>query len=63
MRRSPCGLAACFGHRPPPGLPDGLFSNQNSRFVKKDFRASEWKMLIWVFYGQLEYFMDIRDIL
>jgi hypothetical protein len=32
------------------GLPDGIFSNQNSNF-HIFWRALDWKMLVYVFYG------------
>jgi hypothetical protein len=39
------------------GLPNGMFSNQKSQFGKKNFRASDWKMLIY-FMAIGKYFMD-----
>jgi hypothetical protein len=44
------------------GLPDGLFSNQKNN-LGNCWRALDWKMLTYIFYGQLEYFMKIGDIL
>jgi hypothetical protein len=43
------------------GLPDGLFSNQKFQFgyILEGFR---WEK-VEKFYGHLEYFMDILDIL
>jgi hypothetical protein len=43
------------------GLPDGLFSNQKSQFGKNSqgLRLEN----IDIFYGHLEYFMDIWDML
>jgi hypothetical protein len=43
------------------GLPDGLFSNQNSQFGKH-FQGLRLKN-VDIFYGHLEYFMDIWYIL
>jgi hypothetical protein len=43
------------------GLPDGLFSNQKSQFGKK-FQGLRLEN-VDTFYGHLEYFMDIWDIL
>jgi hypothetical protein len=43
------------------GLPDGLFSNQNSQFGKK-FKGLRLENAD-IFYGHLEYFIDIWDIL
>jgi hypothetical protein len=43
------------------GLPDGLFSNQNSQFgLILEGLILE---LFYIFYGHLEYFMEIGDIL
>jgi hypothetical protein len=42
------------------GLPDGLFSNQKSQFGK-NFQVLRLEN-IDIFYGHLEYFMDIWDI-
>jgi hypothetical protein len=44
-----------------PGLPDGLFSNQRSQFGK-NFQGLGLENFD-IFYGHLEYFMDIWDIL
>jgi hypothetical protein len=43
------------------GLPDGLFSNQKKQFGKilEGLRLEN----VDVFYGNLEYFIDIRDII
>jgi hypothetical protein len=43
------------------GLPDGLFSNQQSRFGK-NFQCLRLEN-VGIFYGHLEYFPDICDIL
>jgi hypothetical protein len=43
------------------GLPDGLFSNQKSQFGK-NFQGLRLENND-IFYGQLEHFMDIWDIL
>jgi hypothetical protein len=43
------------------GLPDGLFSNQKSQFGQF-LECLRWEN-VYIFYGQLEYFMDIWDIL
>jgi hypothetical protein len=43
------------------GLPDGLFSNQKSQLGRK-FQGLGWRNTD-IFYGHLEYFMDIWDIL
>jgi hypothetical protein len=45
----------------PPGLPDGLFSNQKSQFGK-NFLGLRLD-IVDIFYGHLECFMDIWDIL
>jgi hypothetical protein len=44
-----------------PGLPDGLFLNQIYQFgyILEGLRLDN----VNIFYGHLEYFMDIRDIL
>jgi hypothetical protein len=44
-----------------PGLPDGSFANQKSHFgiIFQGLRLVN----IDIFYGHLEYFMDIWDIL
>jgi hypothetical protein len=44
-----------------PGLPDGLFSKQKSQFGKilEVIRFEN----VYIFYGRLEYFMDICNIL
>jgi hypothetical protein len=44
-----------------PGLPDGLFSNQKSQ-IGKNFQSLRLEN-IGIFYGHLENFMDIWDIL
>jgi hypothetical protein len=44
-----------------PGLPDGLFSNQKS-YSGKNFQVLRSENL-YIFYGHLEYWMDIWDIL
>jgi hypothetical protein len=43
------------------GLPDGLFSNQKSQFGKilEVLRLE----IVYKFFGRLEYFMEIWDIL
>jgi hypothetical protein len=43
------------------GLPDGLFANQKSQFgyILEDLRLQNFD----IFYGHLEYFKDIWDIL
>jgi hypothetical protein len=47
---------------PGSGLPDGSFSNQKSQFGKKIFQGLRLEN-IDIFYGHLEYLMDIWDIL
>jgi hypothetical protein len=42
------------------GLPDGLFASQKSQ-VGKNFQGLRLKN-VNIFYGHLEYFMDIWDI-
>jgi hypothetical protein len=44
-----------------PGLPDGFFSNQKSRFGQI-LEGLKWEN-VDTLYGHLEYFMDIWDIL
>jgi hypothetical protein len=44
-----------------PGLPDGLFSNQKSQFGK-NFQGLRLEN-VDIFYGHLEYFIAIWDIL
>jgi hypothetical protein len=48
-------------YRCPSGFPDGLFSNQKSQFGKilEGLRLEN----IYIYYGHLEYFMDVWDIL
>jgi hypothetical protein len=43
------------------GLPDGLFSNRKTKFgyILEGLRIKN----VAIFYGQLEYFMEIWDIL
>jgi hypothetical protein len=41
-----------------PGLPDGIFSNQNPD-LGKFWTALQWKMLEYFRYGHLVYFMTI----
>jgi hypothetical protein len=43
------------------GLPDGLFSNQKSQFGNT-FQGIRLEN-VEIFYGRLEHFMNIRDIL
>jgi hypothetical protein len=43
------------------GLPDGLFSNQKSRFGQ-NLEGLRWENVA-IFYGHLEYFTDILDVL
>jgi hypothetical protein len=38
------------------------FQTKNTN-LGKFWRARDWKMLIYIFYGHLEYFTDIWDIL
>jgi hypothetical protein len=65
MDRSPClwnGLRLLFFQRDPKtGVPDGLFSNQKSRFGKilEGLRLK----IVDVFYGHWEYFKEIWDTL
>jgi hypothetical protein len=44
-----------------PGLPEGLFSNQKSLFgyIWEGLRLEN----VYIFYGNLEYFMEIWDVL
>jgi hypothetical protein len=46
---------------PEPGLPDGLFSNQKSRFGK-NFEGLTWEN-VDIFYGHSDFLADILDIL
>jgi hypothetical protein len=54
-------ISTFFMHYIRPGLPDGSFANQKSHFgiIFQGLRLVN----IDIFYGHLEYFMDIWDIL
>jgi hypothetical protein len=66
-RQLPIGTVTSYLHMYLPGLPNGLFSNQKSRFGKK----SAWSKIgkcgyilrpFGIFYGHLGYFMTIWHI-
>jgi hypothetical protein len=56
-----CGGCSVVSNGSGAGLPDGLFSNQKSQFgeILEGLRLEK----VYIFFGHLEYFMEIWDIL